>query len=590
MKVFGITLMVIAGTAIGQTQGPSTTRGPEFVPAVSGARTVSLISNGNGSVFGDELYTRLGTGAADYRLIGIPDGMGGFRDAQDVANGTFSIVVNHELGATSGVVRAHGSRGASVSRWRINADANDFRVIGGDDLIRTVKLWNTTTNAYETYNASRPLPTYANNVVADYNTPDPDRNGFARFCSADMADATAYRFGELGTDARILLNGEENGAPGRGFAHIASGDEAGTSYELPDHGDYSFENNIACPYPQAKTICVGFDDSTPGNVYIYIGQKQSTGNTVEKAGLVGGRLYAMTVPGVTINQSGQPVEDRTYVLGNATDGRRESARWGTLEVTDPRNRTGAYLQSLDAQGQMNWARPEDGAWDPLHKNRLVFATTDSFTGNSRLWMMTFDDIANPEAGGTVTMLCDGSNPASFSGGIVSSSGLTDIRMMDNICFTKNGIIMVQEDVGNNPRLGRLWAYDLRTDRITEVASASPALYENGVPGFVTQDEESSGIFDAHALIGPGWFMIDNQSHYAMSGELAEGGQVMALYYPGAVQLCPADANADGFIDGADYGSFVEQFESGADSADFNGDGFLDLFDYIDFVAAFEKGC
>lgn len=589
MKYTIALMTVITGTASAQIQGPSTTRGPEFVPSAAGVITSSIASNGNGVFFADEVYTRLSTGANDYRLVGIPDGSGGFRDAQDLANGTFSVVSNHELGNTSGVARAHGSRGALVSRWRLRSTPAGVEVVGGDDVIRTVKLWNTTTNAYETYNAARPMPTYANNVVADYNTPDPDRNGFNRFCSADMAAPSAYRFGELGTDAHILLNGEESGAAGRAFAHVVTGPEAGTSYELADHGDYSWENNIACPFPQAKTVCVGFDDSTPGNVYIYVGDKRATGNELEKSGLFGGRLFAMTVPGVTINQSGQPVEDRTFVLGSAASGRRESARWGTIEVTDAKNRTGAYLQGLDAQGQMNWNRPEDGAWDPLHMNRLVFATTDSFTGNSRLWMMTFDDISNPAAGGTVTMLCDGSDPSSFSGGIISASGLTDVRMMDNICFTKNGLIMVQEDVGNNPRLGRIWAYDLARDRITEVASSSPQYYLAGAPGFVTQDEEASGIFDARDLIGPGWFFIVNQSHYAVPGELAEGGQLMAIYDPAAVKLCGADANGDGFLDGSDYGAFVEAFETGGD-ADFNHDGFIDFFDYTDFVAQFETGC
>jgi hypothetical protein len=593
MKITMAMLVATAGAAsgMGQVQGPSTTRGSEFLPAAAGTITVSIASNGNGTgIFNDELYTRLSTGAVDYRFTGIPDGMGIFADATDTAGGSFSIVCNHELGGSSGVVRAHGSRGAFVSRWRINANASDLRVIGGDDLITTVKLWNTTTSAYETYNAARPMPTYANNAVADYNTPDPSRNGFGRFCSADMAEPTAYRFGAFGTDARILLNGEEIGAPGRAFAHIATGPEAGTSYELPEHGDYSWENNNACPFPQRNTVCVGFDDSTPGNLYIYVGEKRTSGNEVEKAGLVDGRLFAIVVDGVTVNQSGQPVEDRTWVLGNATDGRRESAPFRTIEVTDPKNRTGAFLQGLDAQGQMNFARPEDGHWDPLGLTTLYFVTTDSFSGNSRLWEMTFDDIANPQGGGRVTMLGDGSNPATFAGGIISSAGLTDVRMMDNMCVTKNGLILIQEDVGNNPRLGRIWSYDTKNDSITEVAAASGSLYLSGAPNFLTQDEESSGIVDARGFIGPGWFIINNQSHFSIPGELVEGGQLMALFYPGAVQLCPADFNADGFIDFFDYDRYVDAFETGTAGSDFNRDGFIDFFDYDAFVGAFEAGC
>jgi sterol desaturase/sphingolipid hydroxylase (fatty acid hydroxylase superfamily) len=42
------------------------------------------------------------------------------------------------------------------------------------------------------------------------------------------------------------------------------------------------------------------DDSTPGQVYVYIGEKQDTGNEVEKAGLHGGSLYGVKVALLTL--------------------------------------------------------------------------------------------------------------------------------------------------------------------------------------------------------------------------------------------------------------------------------------------------
>jgi hypothetical protein len=58
--------------------------------------------------------------------------------------------------------------------------------------------------------------------------------------------------------------------------------------------------------------------------------------------------------------------------------------------------------------------------------------------------------------------------------------------------------------------------------------------------------------------------------------------------------CPADFNADGFLDFFDYDDYAACFEAGAcppgRSADFNADGFADFFDYDDFVAAFGRGC
>ena len=58
--------------------------------------------------------------------------------------------------------------------------------------------------------------------------------------------------------------------------------------------------------------------------------------------------------------------------------------------------------------------------------------------------------------------------------------------------------------------------------------------------------------------------------------------------------CPADFNADWFLDFFDFGAFVECFEGVAcppgKTADFNADGFADFFDYDAFVGGFEEGC
>jgi serine protease AprX len=54
--------------------------------------------------------------------------------------------------------------------------------------------------------------------------------------------------------------------------------------------------------------------------------------------------------------------------------------------------------------------------------------------------------------------------------------------------------------------------------------------------------------------------------------------------------CPADFNADGFLDFFDADDYVSAFETGLPSADFNADGFADFFDLDEFVAAFESGC
>ncbi len=54
--------------------------------------------------------------------------------------------------------------------------------------------------------------------------------------------------------------------------------------------------------------------------------------------------------------------------------------------------------------------------------------------------------------------------------------------------------------------------------------------------------------------------------------------------------CPADYNADGFLDFTDFDFYITLFETGSMRADFNEDGFIDFTDFDAFVAAFETGC
>ena len=536
-------LIACAGTtAIAQTQGPSTLQTPYMVPAAPGVQFVSIISNGNGTATPNETHQLLGgTPGQTYRMAGIPDGLGAFRDADDIANGTFTLLMNHELGNSAGITRAHGSRGSFVSSWKINANPANLAVRGGKDLINSVNLWNTNSNSYNTFNASNPMPAYAQTPsnpggFNPSNPNNPNNNGFNRFCSADLAAPTAFTYTDssntvFGTDARLFLTGEEAGPTGRAFAHVASGPNAGTAYELPMLGDFSWENAVASPYQQRKTIVIGTDDATPGNISVWVGEKQSSGNDIQRAGLSNGSLYTVTMNNTSVS-SGQNIEDNTYVLGNSTVGRRESAAFGLHEVTDPANRTGADLQALDSVGQMNFLRPEDVSWDTTNPNRAYFSTTNSITSPTRLWAMDFTDVTRPELGGNVTMLLDGNDISSFAGGFFSSSGLSDVKMIDNITVSHTGMVLLQEDVGNNARLGRMWMYNPFADSILEIGLPDATRFLTGGTNYLgTQDEETSGIIDAWDILGPGWFLLDMQAHYAIGGELVEGGQLMAVYIP-----------------------------------------------------------
>ena len=168
-----------------------------------------------------------------------------------------------------------------------------------------------------------------------------------RLCSADLALTSAFYNAKSGKgySGRIFMNGEEVrndevGNGGRAFAHIVSGPGAGISYQLPSLGKFSWENSLASPHEQDKTVVIGTDDSTPGQVYVYIGEKQATGNEIEKAGLHGGSLYGVQVLGF-------PLEDLA-IAAERGRGIASGARFSLYSLGDVRSLTGVEIQDTSA--------------------------------------------------------------------------------------------------------------------------------------------------------------------------------------------------------------------------------------------------
>ena len=105
----------------------------------------------------------VGDQVGNYVMPGIPDGLGAF----DNGDGTFTVLMNHELPAGDGPVHDHGSPGAFVSRLVIDKVTLD--VISGSDLIQDVHLYDPATGGYVE-----------------------GTTAFNRFCSADLADPSAF--------------------------------------------------------------------------------------------------------------------------------------------------------------------------------------------------------------------------------------------------------------------------------------------------------------------------------------------------------------------------------------------------------------
>jgi hypothetical protein len=517
--------IALSGAAAAQNIGPSTTTEPYVLPARPGVTTTSILTTGDN--------------IGGYRMVGIPDGTGAWNENHR----TFNFVSNHELGRTVGVPRAHGSKGAFVSRWQI--ERGTLKVLNGRDHLtgpNDVHTW--VSGAYQA-----------------------GTTALERLCSADLPRQSAFSRGSIGTSRRIFLSGEETSTPftadhGRVFAHVLTGPGKNQSWELPRLGKMSFENAVASPYRQDKTIVMLNDDAgretnvtpatnvckalgqtgcvdAPSELYVYVGTKQRHGDDIERAGLTNGYLY-----GVRVLDKGTVVtgENKDFVFGSTA--LVTSARFELHNFFDVSGMTGVEIQDAAIANEVTqFVRIEDGAWDPRRgrERDYYFVTTGRITTDattwrpSRLWRLRFDDIKHPVKGGTIEMLLTNA----FNADNVNDPGY---QMFDNLTIDRRGRIVLQEDVGNNARLGRIYVYGIDSGKLELVAKHNPKFFSGSLatnPDFLTIDEESSGVIDASRVLGDGWFLLTVQNHKASTDlELVEGGQFVAMYIDPSIARAP----------------------------------------------------
>lgn len=499
-KSLALAVALTLGSAVADADsftGPQSSQTPYIVPTAAGWDVTSLITVNDSAK------------ESPYVMVGIPDGMGAVA-GKFAANGThvadkafMTVFLNHELGGTSGVERAHGTKGAFVSQWTVHL--NSLQVKWGEDLIRRVLTWQGGTFADTT-----------------------GLTAFNRFCSGDLPPLTGFFNPTTGNgfDGLIYMNGEESGAEGRAFAHVVTGDEKGTSYELPYLGKFSWENSVAHPNSGDKTLVVGLDDSSPGQVYLYVGDKQDQGNPVERAGLQNGRLY-----GIKVTDGG------ANYLGGAAPQENAGAINGTFALhaftREEAVGTGAALQALSvASGVTEFARPEDGHWDTKNPNVFYWVTTGRSGQTARLYRFTFDSIQDP-TGGTVELVVDAAN-------LVGTDGQA-ARSFDNMVVDADGNVLIQEDPGSSDYIAKTWKVNPGTGEAVQIFESDRERFLPGAPSFLTRDEESSGVIEVTDIVrnanwyeaGRRYYLGNMQAHYSLPGELVQGGQVYLMASPKA---------------------------------------------------------
>jgi hypothetical protein len=509
--------------AIGATAAAPGT--PYIIPTVPGWSVTSLLTTGNAMADG-------------YRLGGVPDGAAAYSNGDR----TITVLINHETASPAGTgsgsagkTAGHGgTAGGYVSQWVINKDT--LQVISGRDFVNTpanFNVWSSGTSSW----------------IAGNTIPGDSRLNIARLCSADMAPTSAFYNAAtgLGFNGKIFLNGEEGGGGlGRAFGWVVGEQKA---YELPVFKSAftsstpntipAFENLLANAATGNKTVVMANSDGGTNQVSLYIGDKQSTGNAVEKAGLNNGQVYGIKVAGVT-------TEDRTTNVGIA----KGASGLGTG--------TTAAISLAAANNGTTFLRPEDGAWDPRNPNRYFFVTTDrnnyagdggslvsgvfqtpanggsTQVGRSRLWAITFDDINNINTAGGATGKIE-----------LLLNGTEGQDMFDNITVDDRGVITLNEDIGNSAHNGKMWTYDTNTGLFSMIFKHDPSKFGDLLAGVFSAptapfntDKETSGVLDVTALFSDAaWYgnggrvlLTVDQAHfsYASDAQLAEGGQLMLL--------------------------------------------------------------
>lgn len=455
--------------------------------------------------------------------MGTPDGTGVLKDGANM-----TVFVNHELSASNATAaaqkRANGTASASTVS-AVNVDLGTKSVTGVRDLISTVSWYDYATGAW----GNKPGAPLGAAAKDEFGTPL-HSTLLNRFCSSHMAQPgdLAYTVTDAsgkkttyGYTGPLYFTGEEGGDESRGFVMSNSG----VMVQVPKFGLAAWENFVPAPKTGMNTVVMANEDgsATDSQLWMYVGTKTNVGDWVTRAGLTNGQAYVMAVDGVAT--------DNIY--------RAQRGKNNPTPVTFKPINTDVNGKEQNAQARALgtiMARVEDGAFDPNNPNDYYFVTTESNKDpkatasnpatpkiprdGGALWLLRFNDVKNPTAGATLTMLLDGTE-------------VPYLNKPDNIDVDHAGNVLIQEDPGNNDHISRIVAYRIKDGKIGTLAKFKDQYFAPGAAQFITKDEESSGIADVTDLVRTS--ATDTKSYYVLDA------QVHASPLASRLDLAGADA-------------------------------------------------
>jgi len=494
LALAGGTALVVAAAAL------ATTAVKPYVTAVGAEYEVDAL-------FSVDDKVSWSGGSGEYRMVGIPDGLG----AHANGDGTATLYMNHELAAFTAppnpqpivsepVVGEPKNRGAFVSKWTLDEDGDPIAGRRAYD-----KIYNENTFV-------GPAPTVSNSTRA-----------FSRFCSGSLAGPPQ------GFDRWIYLTNEEEGTPantfdGNGGLAVAIVDN--NLYTLPKLGRFAWENTLVQPNQGNRTVIMGMEDGPaaldPGvensQLYMYVGKKDRSARAgvLGRNGLDNGELY------VLVSSDAAKSSEASFTSGTI------EFDWALIPNAGELDEAQLEAASDDA-GAFRFARPEDGAFNKKNRNNYLFVTTGGAANVNELGRLYSLDLhpGNVTKGGKLTIEYDADAIVDAGGDIAISPDNIDVSD-DYLMINEDGTTESRVVMAAKQRDGSIWRFDLERSGVDVSSRARVAELDppgrDGVP-VGPGIWETSGIIDVSDIFGPDTWLSDVQAHAPTA---APGGSTVTV--------------------------------------------------------------
>lgn len=530
----GCAASVAIGVGVASAEPPGkqdgfTTQVKPYAVGLAGWSTKPIFSAG-------DKVPETGVAGAQYRMVGIPDGLGVERLRSGVR-----VLMTHEFPqdvTSQPRVGRPAQRGAFASEVLLDREGEVLSARRAFDRV------------YQDSTLVGPA------AAADNATP-----AFSRWCSAFLA---GHR---VGFDRSIFFGNEETGprsASGgdtQSFSPLGSQSVAifdNEAHALSRLGHFPRENTLVMRGTGKRTVILITEDgprSPDSQLYLYVGTKdRSSSDPLRRNGLDNGKLYAFA--------SDDARDDENQLL----QGDRVEGHWVEIPNAAALNDV-ATEAALDAAGAFGFVRLEDGAFRPNAKREFWFNSTgDQARANEadphtnelgRLYRLRFDK-RDPLAGATLTQAYNADQLTPAQDGPLSPDNLDLTK--EHAFINEDGTAGAspsqrqagtdvttgsRDDMDRRNRDGSIWMVPLASagewSSFTRVASLV-GRDEGGRDGIRTVDEhgnragvwETSGIVDARRAFGSDTFLFDVQAHAPTTPPegrpvTVEDGQLLLLH-------------------------------------------------------------